>query len=373
MSDAVFSATYHEARARFLDAAAELERRTGCAMTRHRLVVDPGEDLTVDLVEVTPPEPRRLWMVVTGLHGIEGYAGSAILTALMGNLAPRLDLQRTGLLLVHAVNPWGFQHFRRVNRANVDLNRNFEVAGEPLYGSDSSGYESLEHILNPEQPWSAGLGDKLAFFSQTFTALALRGMAPLRQATLSGQYSRPRGIFYGGDALQPESRFLAEHIERIAAAYDEILLTDLHTGYGQRGQAYPLFPQADSPEIRAYALQGVKTDKGGDKTYTARGELVRFTALTAKRLRPDGIFNGLILEMGTGGLGATDQLKDLETVVRENQVFHHGAATEEATAKARLRYRELFYPSDPAWQARIYEVVRARLVELLEKRAFLAR
>ncbi|MFX7984992.1 DUF2817 domain-containing protein, partial [Acinetobacter baumannii] len=39
-------------------------------------------------------------------------------------LFARLAASRLALLLVHAVNPYGFAHLRRVNEDNVDLNRN---------------------------------------------------------------------------------------------------------------------------------------------------------------------------------------------------------------------------------------------------------
>src|SRR5690606_39367139 len=31
----------------------------------------------------------------------------------------------TAVLLIHAINPYGFSHIRRVNEDNIDLNRNF--------------------------------------------------------------------------------------------------------------------------------------------------------------------------------------------------------------------------------------------------------
>ena len=62
------------------------------------------------------------------------------------------------------------------------------------------------------------------------------------------------------------------------------------------------------------------------QTYTARGELVRYSYETAKKLNPDVVFNGLVVEVGTHGLSAVQQMRDLEIVVRENQAHHQGAA-----------------------------------------------
>lgn len=371
MSETLFSETYHQARETFLEAVAEFESQVGWSAERHRRVVDEGEDLTIDVVEWIPEQRERLYLVVSGLHGLEGYTGSAIMRGALGWLLRRIDRARCGLVLVHGVNPWGFHHFRRVNANNVDLNRNFEVEGERLYGSESGGYESLEHILNPHQGLSGGVMERGGFFIQTLTALLMRGMGPLRQATLAGQYSRPKGLFYGGDAPQEETLFYQEHFRRLCPQYPEILLNDLHTGYGDRGKAYPLFPQADSKEIAALANQGVKDEGGADQTYTARGELVRYSYETAKKLNPDVVFNGLVVEVGTHGLSAVQQMRDLEIVVRENQAHHQGASSDAAAALARDRFKDFFYPASPEWRRQIYQLVTGQMEDMLARRGFL--
>ena len=62
----------------------------------------------------------------SGVHGVEGYAGSAVQQALLRlhSATPPTNKLRTSLLLIHAVNPYGMAHYRRFNENNVDLNRN---------------------------------------------------------------------------------------------------------------------------------------------------------------------------------------------------------------------------------------------------------
>jgi len=75
-------------------------------------------------------------VLISGTHGIEGFAGSACQA---GILHAGIELPPdTGLLLVHAINPYGFAWGRRVNEDNVDLNRNFVSHGgsypaNPIY------------------------------------------------------------------------------------------------------------------------------------------------------------------------------------------------------------------------------------------------
>ena len=372
MSEALFSERYHDARKTFFEAVEGFESAVGRTARRHRFVVDEAEDLTIDAVEFEADTPQKLYVGIGGLHGLEGYMGSAVMRGMLAGPFRGIDFSKCGMLLVHGMNPWGFHNFRRVNANNVDLNRNFEIDGEPLYGSDSSGYQSLEHLLNPVAKVGGGAVERGVFFTNTLTALLMRGMGPLRQATLSGQYATPKGLFYGGAEAQQESVFYQGLLKRLAKDYGEILLTDLHTGYGARGQAYPLFPQADSPEFKEYAAQGVKDGGGSDKTYTARGELVRYSYQTAKAANPGLVFNGLVVEVGTHGLGVVQQLKDLEIVVRENQAHHHGGSSDAVTAAARSAFREFFYPTDPEWRRQSFEVVSERIESFLASRGFLS-
>ena len=70
-----------------------------------------------------------------------------------------------GLLLVHAVNPYGFAHTRRVNESNVDLNRNF--LRHPDEHVPNPDYDALYEHINPteldEEADAAHVGALLEF------------------------------------------------------------------------------------------------------------------------------------------------------------------------------------------------------------------
>src|SRR5438309_1799534 len=76
-----FSPDYATARERFRAAADRLGwgRRTYPIAT----LGPGGEDLTIDVVESSPAHSERLLVVSSGLHGVEGFFGSAIQLALM--------------------------------------------------------------------------------------------------------------------------------------------------------------------------------------------------------------------------------------------------------------------------------------------------
>jgi hypothetical protein len=371
MSDAPFCANYHEDRSAFLDEVGRFAALTGRSHQVHRFVVDPVQDLTVSVAELRADNPERVYVVCCGIHGVEGYVGSVIMRQLMRAVLPKLPATNTSLLLVHALNPYGFFHSIRVNQHNVDLNRNCAGPGESLFGSVNPDFSLLRGVLGPDRPCSLSLRERVRFYVGIGQALATAGASALRQATLGGQYEDPAGVFFGGAQVQPEIAFFQEHYRRIAQSHAEVLLTDLHTGYGVRGRAYPLFGRADSPDFQSYTQSGVKDSRGTDKAYTVQGDLVGYCYKASKQLSASGTFNGVVIELGTHGLSMRDQLSDLLTVVTENQLRQHGAVDEATAHAVRANFRELFYPHDPSWRSKVLGVGVDTIQRLLKQRGFL--
>ena len=364
----LFAYSYHDARTRFLRALDAFERETGRSFVRKRCVVDAAEDLTIDTAELVPRERQRLFVTVAGIHGVEGYAGNAIEQRLLTKTLRLLDLDRTGVLLVHALNPVGMHGFCRVNAANVDLNRNFTAN----FDGDTSGWRVVARLLEPQAAYDGGLATRARFLAELLRAVTQHGFARLRQATLAGQYVAPQAIFYGGDCTQPETAFFQQTFNSLCDRYAEVLLTDLHTGYGVRGRASSLFARADSAEFEAIASDGVRDPSGRDKAYSAHGDLVGYCHDAFKRRQKDGVFNGVVVELGTHGLGAAAQVQDLITVMRENQVRTRGARTPEIGRAAQRAFRELFYPTDANWREQALSAGVERIERLLKSRGYLS-
>ena len=117
-----FARDYAQSRAAFVHAA----RQVGA---RHWQVMHPdrgmqGEALSMDLAWLGPASAQRVLVSLSGTHGIEGFAGSACQRAWLATDAPGHLPPDTAVLLVHAVNPWGFAWLRRVDAQNIDVNRN---------------------------------------------------------------------------------------------------------------------------------------------------------------------------------------------------------------------------------------------------------
>jgi Protein of unknown function (DUF2817) len=364
-----FCSDYHADRVAFMSALERFASATGRRFQLQTQSVDGPRELCVTAAEWVAPAARDLVLLCTGIHGIEGYAGSAIVRHALDTLLPRLA-PSVSLLVVHALNPFGCAHFQRVNAANVDLNRNCQVPGEALFSTDSSAYAALRPLLSPRLPARIGGRQSARFYAQLLAARARHGEQSVRQASLAGQYIDPQGVFFGGDRLQPELSFFQHLFERHAAQHARVLVIDLHTGYGERGEAYALFGRADTPAIQASTVEGVTDDMGHNRTYTVHGDLISYCQHAAKRAHPDGVFDGVALELGTHGMSILQQLSDLHTVVLENQLRQHGALGVHVEPMVRDAFRELFYPSARDWRVRALQAGTRGLELLLRARGY---
>ena len=324
-----YSSTYEEARERFLAAADE----AGFRHLRFRVPHEDASELFLDFA-LLRRDPKRLLIHFSGVHGIEGYAGSAVQTAL---LQEELPPGEASLLFVHAVNPYGMKYYRRANGYNVDLNRNFRKG--PARPNDD--YALFSPYLNPETPnelrWGKALG--------IWRSLRL-GRARSAQAIASGQVSHPRGLFYMGDRVQRELVLLQELLRSHCKEAEKIVAIDLHTGLGRRGQEQ-LFVDADTdPTLPDYVWQtfGRAADLGDAKTgsYVNQG---RFSD-AVREVIPQARY--VLQEFGT-----VSPIKTLDALRLENLEWHRRPAEAPRPEPIRRAMMGVFCPDDETWRKNV--------------------
>lgn len=141
-----FGANYFEARAKFRRAAED----AGAVLRvfEHPSQRSPdGERLTIDVAQVGGREATGCLLLISGTHGVEGFAGSGCQVGfLRDSLHAALD-RNTCAVIVHALNPYGFAWTRRVNEDNIDLNRNFRDFAQPM--PVNADYALLHSALIP--------------------------------------------------------------------------------------------------------------------------------------------------------------------------------------------------------------------------------
>jgi hypothetical protein len=337
-----FSQTYGQARQRFLDAAT----RGGLAMQAmlHPQRGREGEALALDVARFGPDDARAVLIISSGCHGVEGFCGSGVQSALLADPDFHAAASEAGVavLYLHALNPHGFSWWRRTTHENIDLNRNWQDFSQPL--PVNHGYEELADALVPATwPPTPENEAVLADYAQRHGAMGL-------QAAISGgQYTHPKGLFYGGQStswcLQALGTAMAAHARKC----QRLGWIDLHTGLGPSGVGERIFAAAFSDETLARARQwwgpGVTCVEEGS---SSSAPLTGMIWAAAAEVCPQAEHTGIALEYGT--LPLPQMINALRADQwREN---HPEASTEQAAA-IRRQSRDAFYVDTPQWKAQI--------------------
>ena len=225
---AYFPESYEESRARFVAGLEALKAKwPGARLESHALADFP--DLSIDWIWAEPRNKENLVIISTAEHGIEGHVGAAMMKIFTGEFAPRLDAGRTGLLLVHALNPWGMVNQRKVNQANVDLNRNF-VVDETFDPEINPEFHRVKDLINPQRRMRSFAYENLRFWWGVVKTLFTAGIAVTSRASLLGQHHTPKGFYYGGTSYQEGTRVAMHLYRRALKEYRNVVQLDMHTG-----------------------------------------------------------------------------------------------------------------------------------------------
>ncbi len=339
-AEALFSESYREAQSRFCGAAhaAGFELRSYPIDERG----PDGEPLAIDVALLPNARARGALVISSGTHGVEGYFGSAVQLSLLreGALLARAK-HAASLVLIHALNPYGFAHARRCNEANVDLNRNFVLEGAEFAGA-AQAYRALDPLLNPATPPTRAD----FFYLRAAAAVARSGFSQLKNAVAQGQYEYPRGLFFGGKHPSQTQRILRAELPGWLGESQRVLHLDLHSGVGKWG-SYALC--IDLPANGARVAQLAREFPGSvvqglDPTgvlYEIRGVLGTWLS----QLVPAVQYDCLLAEFGT-----YPALNVLAALRYENRVHHYAASDPALRQKARARTLEAFCPRANGWR-----------------------
>ena len=219
-----FTKSYQQARQNFLASCDETEF---IRSWQHPLRGIAGEKLYLDLAWYGDRAAAKVLVLISGTHGIEGFCGSGIQAATIATGLHRRANQDVAILMIHGLNPWGMSHYRRVNEAGVDVNRNFMDFGQPL--PDNVLYRDLAQVIVPPE-WT--LETEQATFEQLFTYLA---QVEEQSGNLAkGQYEYWYAPFYGGEVSCWSNRIFKQIVEQYLQG-KTVGLLDYHTGLGQHG------------------------------------------------------------------------------------------------------------------------------------------
>lgn len=346
-----FSPSYARARVQFLEAASA----AGMAIQSHNhsLPGREGETLAVDVALDGPARAERLLIISSACHGVEGFAGSGVQVFAAHDAEWRAHAREAGVavLYIHALNPHGFSHLRRVTEENVDLNRNFldfnlTLPVNPAYGE-------LHPLLLPDQ-WPPTSDNEAAVAGW----IAEHGLQQFQAAVSQGQYAFADGLFYGGVAPTWSNQTLRQILRNQGAVAQRIGWIDLHTGLGPCGVGERIFAGRDD----AAALARAKTWWAGEgatpvtSIYDGSSTSAKLSGMMWSAIEeecPQAQYTGMAMEYGTVPIEVT-----IESLRGDHWLHLHPEASVDLRKGIERAMKSTFYIDTDAWRSQV--IVQAR-------------
>ena len=336
-----FPADYRQARRAFIAAC---EAAGADAITRaHPTARGPdGKPLFIDSTALGPRDAKRALLLISGTHGVEGYFGSAVLTGLLREGVRPPEGAR--LVLVHALNPYGFAWDRRVNEDNVDLNRNFVDHKHPPANPDYTELAGAVALADATPEAIARADAAVAAYAEKY------GLAAFQAAFSRGQYLFPKGLFFGGTTLSWSHRMLRAILTEDLAKVEKLVVIDCHTGLGPPGNAEMIVedPPGSPGHARAQKMWGslvASADAGESLSAPVTGSLDQ--ALAAWLPKVELTYG--VLEVGTVSLGV------LLDVLRRDNWLHNFAPDQALAPQIARATRDAFYLDRDDWKAEVFD------------------
>ncbi|MCM2355897.1 MAG: M14 family metallopeptidase [Arenimonas sp.] len=354
-----FSQTYAEARERFVRAAQAAGLLVEAKAHPERGVA--GEELAMDVARAGDPNASRLLVLTSACHGIEGYCGSGVQVNALHDTDWQAQAARHGVavLYVHALNPWGFSHGRRVTQENVDLNRNFHDFSGTLPANPA--YAEVHPLLFPDT-WPPDAANQQA----TADWIARHGQMAYQAAVSAGQYTHPQGMYFGGHGPTWSNRTIREVLRTHGRRAARVAWIDFHTGLGPNGHGERIFAGPDDATQVARARRW--WDGGGatpvTSIYDGSSTSAKLTGMlwaSALEECPQAEYTGIALEYGTQPL-----LQVLDALRADHWLALHPEAPPALQAQIRRQMREAFYTETDDWKQRIWAQARQAMLQAVD-------
>lgn len=343
--ETLFSPDYRAARAAFLAAAAAAGARL--TSVEHPVARGPGgKALHMDLAVLGDSKAPAALCVISGTHGPEGYAGSAVQTGLLRSGLAQRYAERQRVILIHAHNPYGFAWDTRFNEDNIDLNRNYLASFAPPLPANP-GYEAVAAWAAPasrDAETMAAAEARLMEFARD------HGFAALQAAVSGGQFTHPKGVYFGGAAPSWSRTTLTALLSEAAAGVARLASIDIHSGLGPEGHGEIIFEHPPGTPahdlIRAIWGDEPKTTKDGS---SVSADLVGTLDSAIETMFPDAEVAAVALEFGT-----VDTMSVFRATQASSWLHCYGDPEGPDAPAIRQAIRDAFYPQSAAWRAAVW-------------------
>jgi predicted deacylase len=352
-----FPRNYSDSREKFIGLG---KRHLHATQTSFLVPSSTDNDLFVDALWLPPRKTtKNIFVISSGVHGSEAYTGSAVQQMLLSEFSGHHD--NSGILFIHAVNPYGFKHHTRNTQNHVNMNRNF-IYDEQLFKLRRPSLEGLQDFVEPRLPVSSDkalllekmrMQDSQVYFDHL-------SMNELIKIICPGQFEDPKKLEFGGFAREPQTNFIIDLLKKYLPRFENIWLCDLHTGLGDRYKLHllagenpramnrHLFSQvykADE-DLALYEFTNNQTD-GFYKTYGDFNSIFGFLSNDQQKVV------AMTFEYGTLGHSKENQIDSLSRWLLEHQGSHYGFRSQEIKDHVLAALLEKFYPSETHWREQV--------------------
>lgn len=354
-----FSSRYAEARGKFLAAAAAADLQVDSY--EHPLKGRDGEPLAMDVALAGKPDAPNMLVISSACHGVEGYCGSGVQVAALYDAQWMQAAAQHGVavLYIHALNPYGFSHIRRVTQENVDLNRNFSDYRLPLPVNDA--YREIHDMLLPAH-WPPDAANQAAVGGY----VQQHGMARFQAAVSQGQHEFPDGLFFGGTAPTWSNQTLRTVLRQYAGRAQRLGWIDLHTGLGPSGHGERILACKDD----AAALQRARlwwADGGATPVtsfYDGSSTSARLTGMLFNAVYeecPQAEYTGIAMEYGTLPLPQM-----IDALRGDHWLHKHPQAPADLAQTIQQQMMDAFYVDTDVWKGQIVSQARQAMFQAVK-------
>ena len=307
-----------------------------------------GTVFGVDTAWFGPDDAETVLIMISGTHGPELFSGSAM-QRLWIETFQRNYTHNFGVLLIHAINPYGCAYGSRTTENNVDLNRNF--VSFPLSYKASGFTDIVQDALSLSTQRGARQWSVIA---NLLWLSARYGRARLMNEVTRGQYQRQDGIGFGGFAPEWSNTTLQTILHKYAGHAKRAAIIDWHTGIGAYGDPYLLcFDEPGTAEYEraadwwGQALTDSTQGYDGEARPDYQGLLLNHVKQTLQQNGAETVSS--VIEFGTYANRKMLQALLCDRWLRcwpdsENSPLH---------SQHQAYVRQMFCPDDPDWRERV--------------------
>lgn len=322
----VFSQRYAGARDKFIsnvETSSIVEKHTHLS---HPLKGPKNEKLFCDIAWTGNLKAEKVLVLVSGIHGVEGGVGSAIQSDFVTR--HRRLPSDVCVVLVHALNPWGFAWASRNDEQGIDVNRNFV------------DFDADLPVSKATQIWAdleKGKTD-IATVAQNREQLDLLS---------EGQYEKPDMPYFGGKEASWSRQVIEQLVAQLKPANRKnVIVIDIHSGLGPYGFGelicdHPVDSKAHDYAVELFGATVTEPSLGNSSSGTKLGLHDYFWHSQGEHVCY------LTLEFGTFG---NEQM--LQVLSDDQKLQQSGKVdwSDDKTVDVKHAVQDFFCPDEKQWQ-----------------------